>query len=45
MRCRRTLMTLSIPALFPLSLVHAQDEGEELRATERERLRSLVKGI
>ena len=44
MRCRRIVMTLSIAALFPLTLGHAQDEGDELRAIERERLRSLVGG-
>ena len=44
MRCRRIVMTLTIAAMFPLAMVHTQDEGDELRATGRERLRSLVEG-
>ena len=37
-------MTLSIAAMFLLAPVHAQDEGDEIRAIERERLRALVDG-
>jgi hypothetical protein len=44
MRYRSIVMTFSMAALFLLALVHAQDHGDELRATERERLRSLVEG-
>jgi hypothetical protein len=44
MRCSRLVTSLSIAVVLACSSVHAQDEADQLRATERERLRSLIEG-
>ena len=44
MRGTRIGITVSFAAVFAWALVEAQDEASELRAIEKERLRSLVEG-